>query len=231
MLVLNIVIFFLGLKFLGREFSIKSLYATTLISVFIDLFHHVFFLHMSIEDKVLAPIFGGVVFGAGLGCIIRMGGGTIGSNTLARIISRHTNLKQGASIMLVNSGVVALAGFVFHSADVALYGFLSMYASSIVIDLIVEGLEYARGIYIISERTIEIADVIVYQFSRGATTIEGKGFYTQEKRDIIFTVVTRKEVHALTAIVKKLDPKAFMIITPVHEVLGKGFKNRSRIVA
>ena len=226
MLCFNIPIFMLGLRFLGADFGIKSLYATVAISLFTDLFNEVLHLRMHIGDPILAPLFGGVVLGVGLGLIIKVGGGTSGSNTLARIIARHTNLKQGASIMLINTGVIAAAGYLFKSADLALYAFLALYSSTLVIDMIVEGMEYVRGVYIISDRAIEIADAILYELDRGVTAIHGRGLYTHEDKDILFAVAARKEIHDLVATVKKIDPKAFVIITPVHEVLGEGFRRR-----
>ncbi|OGQ22284.1 MAG: hypothetical protein A3C46_06935 [Deltaproteobacteria bacterium RIFCSPHIGHO2_02_FULL_44_16] len=230
MFTINMVIFLLGLKTLGVDFTMKSIYASAVISFCTDLFHEVWHLQMPIRDAVLAPVFGGVVLGVGLGLIIRMGGGTSGSNTLARVISRYTNLKQGAAIFVINSGVIAAAGIIFKSADLALYGYVAVYTSSLVIDFIVEGFEYARGAYIISSRNIEIADMIVYEMGRGVTTLSGRGFYTQEDRGVLFTVMPRKEIHDLITIVKRIDPKAFVIIMPVHEVLGEGFKMRRQRV-
>lgn len=226
MLCFNIPIFFLGVRFLGAGFGIKSLYATVVISAFTDLFNEGLHLALPIGDPILAPIFGGVVFGFGLGLIIKVGGGTSGSNTIACIIARHTNLKQGTAIFLMNVGIILAAGYFFGSADLALYGFLSMYASTIVIDLIVEGLEYARGAHIISERSVEIADAVLYELGRGVTALRGRGLFTHEDKDVLFVVVTRKEIHDLIAVVKKIDPKAFVVIAPVHEVVGEGFRRR-----
>ena len=226
MLSINTCIFLLGLKYLGTDFGVKSLYATIVISLLIDFFNEILHLSMRINDPILAPIFGGGVFGAGIGIIVRMGGGTCGSNTLARILAKKMGWKQGTSIMVINSGVIAASGVVFKSADLALYGFLSLYTSSVIIDLIVEGFEYSQGAYIISERAIEIGHVIVYEMKRGVTALNGKGLYTHEDRNVLFTVMSRKEIHDMVAITKKIDPKAFVIITPVHEVLGEGFKVR-----
>ena len=128
--------------------------------------------------------------------------------------------------MLINAGVIASAGYLFKSADLALYAFLALYSSTLVIDMIVEGMEYVRGVYIISDRALEIADAILYELDRGVTAIHGRGLYTHEDKDILFAVAARKEIHDLVATVKKIDPKAFVIITPVHEVLGEGFRRR-----
>lgn len=226
MLAFNIPIFLLGWRILGIHFTIKSLFSSVLIAVFTDIFNEVLHIKMAISDPILAPIFGGVVFGFGLGIVMKMGGGTSGSNTLARIIARCTNLKEGSAIMMMNVFIITGAGFAFHSADVALYACISFYVASLIIDMMVEGMEYARGAFIISERNIEISDAIIYGFERGATAFRGRGLYTHEDRDILFIVVTRKEIHDLIALVKSIDPKAFIVVTPVHEVLGEGFRRR-----
>jgi uncharacterized membrane-anchored protein YitT (DUF2179 family) len=226
MLAFNIPIFLIGIKILGMDYSAKSLYSNIIISLFTDIFNEVLHLKLAIGDPILAPIFGGVVFGIGLGLMIKVGGGTSGVNTLSLILMRYTNLKQGASIFVMNSGIILVAGVIFKSADLALYGYLAMYASSVVIDMMVEGMEYARGAYIISDRSLEIADVVLYELGRGATALKVQGLYTYEEKNMLLVVVTRKEIHDLVAIVKKIDPTAFVIITPIHEVLGKGFRRR-----
>lgn len=226
MLILNIPCFALGLWILGREFSAKTIYTAVSISVLTDFFNEILHLRITIHDPILAPIFGGVFFGVGVGLILKMGSATMGSGTIARILALKTNLKQGTAIFIINGVVIFAAGFTFRSADLALYGFLATYSSSVIVDMIVEGLEYARGAYIISDRAIEIADVILYEMQRGVTAFRGRGLYTHSDKDILFVIVTRKEIRDLTTIARKIDPAAFVIVTPVHEVLGQGFRRR-----
>ena len=223
---LNVPIFILGLKFLGASFGMKSLYGTIMLSVFTDLFNEVLHLSVTIGDPILAPVFGGVVMGVGLGLIIKMGGATSGSGTIARILARHTNLTQGTAILLINTLVVVFAGFAFKSADLAMYGLLSLWISSKVTDVIIEGMDYARGVYIITSQVEQVSDVILNKLDRGGTAIQARGLYTNAEREILFCVLTRKEVADLIGLVKRIDPKAFVIISPVHEVLGEGFRQR-----
>ncbi len=226
MLAFNIPIFFAGLKVFGRGFGAKSLYGTVMISVFTDLFNEWMHLSIDVGDPMLSPVFGGIVLGVGLGLILKMGGATSGSGTLARIIANYTGFKHGNAILVINTLVVAWAGFTFHSTDLAMYGLLALYVSSKVIDVIMEGMGYARGAFIISSKTQEVGDVIVSQMNRGATALKGRGVYTDAEREVLFCIVTRRETVELVAAVRIIDPLAFVVITEVHEVLGEGFRPR-----
>lgn len=226
MLALNIIIFFVGLRHLGLEFGTKSLVSSAAIALFTDLFNEILHLKINIHDPILAPIFGGVVLGVGLGLVLRSGGGTLGSNTLARIIVKYTNLPQSAAIMIINGIIVIVAGVAFRKADIAFYSLISIYTSSIAIDLIVEGIEYARGTFIISDKNPEIEEAVLNELRRGGTVLKGRGLYTGKDKEVLFSVVTIREINELVSLVHKIDPKAFVVVTPVHEVLGKGFRPR-----
>jgi len=226
LLCFNIPIFFLGMRSLGYGFGLKSLCGTVLISVFTDLCYEVLHLQLRIDNPILVPVFGGVVMGVGLGLIIKMGGATSGSGTIARIIARYTNITHGTAILIINSIIIGLAGFAFQDADKAMYGMLSLWISSKVIDALMEGMDYARGVYIITNKTDEISRVILDNLGRGGTALKARGLYTNADREVIFCVITRKELPEITKLIKKIDPRAFTVITPVHEVLGEGFRER-----
>lgn len=226
MLVLNIPCFVLGLCCLGKDFSAKTIYTAVAISFFTDFFNEVLQLDLHLKQTILAPVFGGVTLGVGMGLILKVGGATMGTGTLAKLIATYTNIKEGTAILAMNSIVICVAGFIFRSADLALFGFLATYAASVIVDKIVEGIDYVKAAYIISDRAIEIADVILYEMERGVTGLHGSGLYTHREKDILFVVVPRKEIHDIVKIAKKLDPQAFVIVAPVHEVLGQGFRRR-----
>ncbi len=226
LLLFNIPIFIAGTRLLGTSFGFKSLYGTVMISLFTDLTNEICHLHVDIGDPMLAPVFGGVVMGVGLGLIIKMGGATSGSGTIARIIARYTNFKHGSAILILNTLIILVAGICFRNADLAMYGLLSLWISSRVIDAIMEGMDYARGVFIITSRMNEVSDAILHNLGRGGTALKGRGLYTNRERELIFCVITRKELPDLTKIVKKIDRKAFIIITQVYEVLGEGFRPR-----
>jgi len=135
--------------------------------------------------------------------------------------------------MLVDFFVISFAAFVllFKSSQLekpvpvlTLYAFFLLFVSSYIIDKIIDGFSYARSVIIISEKSNEIGDAILNQLSRGATALKGRGLYLNKEKEIILSVVTRKEIGLLKEMAKDIDPKSFIIINEVYEVLGEGFK-------
>jgi len=226
MLVFNIPLFILGLKLLGRKFGPRTLFAFIIVSLTTDIFDKVLHLEAATHNILLASIFGGVVLGLGLGIVFRFKGTTGGSDIVGQIINKYTNFSVGTGIMLVDFMIISIAGAAFQSINLALYGFISLYFSSKVVDLVIDGFDYARSFYIITEKQAAIIKAVTEEMNRGGTLLTGRGFYTGETRDTLFIVVTRKEVSTLRQLVKRVDPQAFMVIANVHEVLGYGFRPR-----
>jgi uncharacterized membrane-anchored protein YitT (DUF2179 family) len=216
----------LGLKFLGKRFGARTAFAFTIVSLVYDFFDKIFHPHAATSDPLLSSVFGGIVLGIGLGIVFRAKGTTGGSDILGQMLHKFTNVSVGIGIMIVDFFVISFAGFAFGDLTLALYGFISLYASSKIIDLVLDGLDYARSLYIISEKQNAIINAITRDMHRGGTIIKGTGFYTRKDRDILFTVVTRKEVATVRQLVQQIDPNAFVIISNVHEVLGEGFRPR-----
>ncbi|MCI0512854.1 YitT family protein [candidate division KSB1 bacterium] len=226
MLVFNIPLFLLGLKILGKSFGVRTLFAFTVVSLSYDFFDQVLHFQAATNDPLLAAAFGGIILGVGLGMVFRAKGTTGGSDILGQIIHKYSNISIGMGIMLVDFFVISFAGLIFGQVNLALYGFISLYASSKVIDLVIGGFDYARSLYIITDKQNEIINAVTRDLNRGGTLIRGVGFYTRQERNILFTVVTRKEVSTVRQIVHQIDPQAFVIISNVYEVLGEGFRPR-----
>lgn len=226
MLVINIPLFLLGLKFLGKRFGARTVFAFTTASVVYDFLDKICHVEAATTDPLLSSVFGGIVLGIGLGIVFRAKGTTGGSDILGQIIHKFSNISVGIGIMIVDFFVISFAGFAFHDLKLALYGFISLYASSKVIDIVLDGFDYARSLYIITEKQNAVINAITRDMHRGGTIIKGTGFYTRNDRDILFTVVTRKEVATVRQLVQQIDPNAFVIISNVHEVLGEGFRPR-----
>jgi len=129
-------------------------------------------------------------------------------------------------ILVTDFVIISLAGFVFGKFELALYGYLNLFISSKVIDLISEGWSFTRAVYIISDKTGEIAQRIMNDMGRGVTRLYAKGEYTDTERDVLLCVMTKREIPMVRSLTKEIDPKAFVIISDVYEVLGKGFKPR-----
>ena len=222
MLVLNVPLFLMGIYRMGLGFGFRSLYGTIALSVIIDLLAPV--VPVPTHDIMLAGLYGGVLTGLGVGLVFRYKGTTGGTDLLAAIIRTYTGVNIGQLLFMVDAGVVLAAGIVFDSAELALYALITIFLASWLIDLVLEGISYARAFIIISDRSEEIANLIMEKMDRGVTALYGKGLYTGIDRPVLLSVVNRSEVSQLKEIVYMADPGAFVILTNVHEVLGEGFK-------
>jgi uncharacterized membrane-anchored protein YitT (DUF2179 family) len=221
MLVLNIPLFFVGIRELGWAFAAKSLFGTILLSLAVDVLEPL--ITAPTKDPLLASIYGGILVGIGLGLVFRAGGTTGGTALAAQIASHRVKLTSGYALLIIDGLVIALAGFVF-TLELALYALISLFVTTQVIDLVQEGIGYFKAALIISDRNIEIGQAILREMDRGATCLQGKGVYTGVKREVLLCVVSRPEVTKLKRLVARIDPRAFMIVTNVHEALGEGFK-------
>lgn len=224
-LALNIPLFLLSWKELGMGFALRSLYGTAALSLLVDLLTPR--LPVLTTDILLAAIYGGVLAGIGLGICFRHKGSTGGTDLAARLIHKYLKISLGQALLGIDFCVILGAGLVFN-AELAMYALLALYVTSLVIDLVQEGVSHARGAFIISNYPEEITQAIFRFLDRGATAFQGRGQYTGREQEVIFCVVTRSEESQLKEIVHNVDPKAFLIVTNVHEVLGEGFKQRRR---
>ncbi|MDP8226490.1 MAG: YitT family protein [Candidatus Celaenobacter polaris] len=230
MLVFNIPLFLIALKVLGKRFGIRTLFGMISFSLFTDFFNNVLHLPVVTENPLLASLYGGLLLGVGLGIVFKVNGSTGGSDIIAQIFSQKRIMTAGNTFILIDFLVISIAGFCFRGVEYALWGFIALYISSKVIDVIIAGLGYAKASLIISDKSEEIKDIIFEKMNRGVTFLKSEGAYSHIKRDVILCIVSRREVAKLSEIVKSTDPDAFVIIQEVHQVLGKGFKPRENIV-
>ncbi|GFN22740.1 YitT family protein [Thermanaeromonas sp. C210] len=221
MLVLNVPLFMAGLKVLGLRFGVKTLYGTVALSLLTDALSLV--LRPATFDSLLAAIYGGILTGVGLGVVFRSGGSTGGTDLAALLFRRFTSLSAGMGLLVVDALVIALAGIVF-GMELALYALLALFLASRAIDTVQEGGGFAKAAVIISDHSAEIARRILTDLDRGATGICGRGVYTNRGRELLLVVVQRAEVTRLKNLVAEVDPRAFVIVSNVHEVLGEGFR-------
>lgn len=225
MLIFNIPLFILAVKILGKSVGTKTLYGTILLSIFVD---YVFDSFPFTEDLLLASLFGGIILGIGLGLVFRFGGTTGGTDLAAAVINKFLpQFSIGTILMMIDLTVVVIAGIVSKQPEITLYSVISLYTSIKMLDFIQEGLGYAKAFYIISDCPEKISDQIFKKLDRGVTALTGQGMYTKEKRQVLLIVVHRSQVNQLKGIVYAIDPKAFVILAEVHEVLGEGFKDYS----
>lgn len=222
MLVLNVPLFIMGIYRLGLKFGFRSLYGTISLSFFIDVLAP--FMPVPTRDPLLASIFGGVLVGLGLGLVFRYRGTTGGTDLAAAILRTYTGANVGQLLFLVDAIVVLAAGFSFQSWELAMYALITIFVTAWLIDMVQEGISFARAFFIISSDPEKVAAAVLGEMNRGATVLRGKGAYTGTDRDILLVVVNRSEVTRLKDLIKSIDRGAFVISTEAHEVLGEGFK-------
>lgn len=229
--ILNVPLFIAGVLKLGWRFISGTLYATLAMSIIIDVTEPVFvnlagkWLSDGVSDMMLFSIFGGLLLGAGMGIIFRMNATTGGTDLIAEIVIRSgLNLSMGQTIFIFDAAIVITAGIVFKSLPLALYAIIAILVISKTVDYILDGLSPSKGLFIISGHHEEISARILTELDRGLTGFKGVGKYTGEEKEILFCVAIAKYIPEIKRIVKECDPKAFVVVTNVHEVLGEGFR-------
>ena len=222
-IVLNIPVFFIGWKMLGRVTFIYTLIGTFAVSLFLSIFQkHTFQLGLE-SDLILATLFAGVFLGTGLGIIFRFGGTTGGVDIIARIINKFFGFSMGRIMFSFDFFVITLSLLTFLELVEGMYTLVVVYISARVIDFIQEGAYSARGATIISGKYEQIADMINKRMDRGVTRIVGRGNYTDAEHNVLYCVVGKNEIVKLKSIIDEVDPHAFVAVTAVHEVMGEGF--------
>ncbi|MEO0205941.1 MAG: DUF2179 domain-containing protein, partial [candidate division WOR-3 bacterium] len=132
----------------------------------------------------------------------------------------------GIWILIVDTIIITVAGFATKSVELALLGYIALFISTRVIDLILEGIDYARAAFVISDRIDKVIEEIYQKMGRGVTVLDGFSPYTKVKKPVVMCVITKRETENLKSLVKKIDADAFVILTDVFEVLGHGFRPR-----
>jgi uncharacterized membrane-anchored protein YitT (DUF2179 family) len=219
-LVLNIPLFFIGWKVLGKTSFVYTLIGTISFSLFLWVFRD-FKLFLG-DDLLLAALYAGVSVGIGLGIVFRYGGTTGGVDIIARLVNKYLGWSIGKTMFIFDIIVISVS-LIYLDAKLVMYTLVAVYVGARVIDFIQEGTYSAKALIIVSQANQEIAAKIVKEMERGATILKGIGGYTGEQRDVLYCVVNRSELVRIKNIAKMVDPYAFITVNEVREVLGEGF--------
>jgi len=219
-LLLNIPLFLIGYKAMGRVFVFRSLIAMLLFSLLIDVIP----LPVATTQPLLGAIFGGVLLGVGLGLILRGGATTGGTDMAARMVhSRFQHISVGSFLFALDCVSVLMAGL-FIEVEYALYALICIYICSRVIDMIMMGVSREKACYVISGQHEAIKRELMDKLERGVTVLRAEGGWSGEERPVLLCVLTPQELTRLKAIVRSMDESAFVFISDAHEVLGEGFR-------
>ena len=222
-LLLNVPLLLTAWRLLGPRALAMTLLATVLLSVFIDLFAAL--LPGYTNNVLLAAVAGGVLSGLGVGVLFLRGISTGGTDLAALLLKNpFPNLPNGIMLLVVDATVVAIAVLVFRDIEVALNSAITIYISSKVIDALAQGVDYAKVIYVVSERGEEISRVLNECTDRGTTLLNAQGGYTGKDKQLVVTVTRRNVLAQTLRLIRQTDPRAFVFVTDSTEVHGEGFK-------
>jgi len=225
-LIMNIPLTFLGIKILGPRFGIKTVLGFVLTSAFMDgLTWWWGDLPLVEDDALLSSIFGGVLIGFGLGLIFKSKASSGGSDIVAMIFAKYTKLPVGQLIIYVDSVIVLVGLVAFGDWCIPLYSWIVIFITGKVIDVVMQGINYDKTLFIISDKYDEIRDKIINDLDRGGTFISGKGMFNGDEKTIIFTVVNRRELAMIEEFIHKTDPRAFLTVMDANDIIGEGFRS------
>lgn len=224
---INVPLFILGYRTIGKYFFFSSLLGMATTSVCFDLFKAI--LPVPKVDPFVAAIFGGVIIGAGIGVVFLVGASTGGGDIVARVLKlRLRNLPIGRLLLCLDLSIAVVTGFVYGDFNNTLYSIATLVVSCTVLDKVVYGFDYAKVALIVSDRHEQIADAIALKLDRGVTLLDGAGYYSRTDKTVLLTAVKKKQLAQLKELVMTIDPNAFLILQDAQQVLGDGFKAYDR---
>lgn len=227
--ILNIPLLIIGFFRIGKYFFFKTMFATWLLSFCINFFENMN-LFLNIDDILLSAIYGGVIIGIGTTCIFKANNSTGGTELLIQIIlSYKDNIKVSKLLISIDSIIVGLNLIIFKQIEIGLYSFIVIFLNSKIVDLFIEGVNFTKIVYIISDKSTEISNKILNDLDKGLSGIYGKGMYQNKEKLILMCVIKKRDLIKLKEIVKQVDDAAFMIISDAIDVYGLGFTKESKI--
>jgi uncharacterized membrane-anchored protein YitT (DUF2179 family) len=220
-LLLNVPVFVLGWRFVGRRFFFYSILGMVIFSAAIAWIH----VPVPIHDKILSALLAGIITGIGAGIVLRSSGSSGGTDILSVILVNRFSIRIGNTILAFNVIVLTAASLLF-SLDAALYTLIYIYVYSQIINIVLTGLSQRKAIFIISPKWQEISREILDKVGRGVTFIRGQGGYSGQDEQILYTVVSLRELHRIKDIIRQMDPNAFVVVHNTLEVMGHRIGNQ-----
>jgi len=241
MLIINVPLFVVAWFFLGKQFGFKSFFGMLVGSIFTDLlnpellYKNFAFLREFINTQywaftdniLLASIAGSVLLGAGLGIIFKFKGSTGGTDIPVAMLKQYSGLSMGSGYWVIETLIIFSIGIAFRDLNLIIWGYLNLFITTQIVDITAEGIPSVKGAYIVSKKEDDIKERIFDELDRGITMFHSEGGYSGENQNVLFVVVNRRQIASLRRIVKEEDPKAFMVLLDVNDVMGDGFKTRA----
>jgi len=223
--VMNIPLIIWGMKVLGPRFGAKTIVGITLTSVFTDMIIYVLKIPVLSDDPFISSIIGGFLVGYGVSLIFKTMGTTGGVEIVAQILQAKFRLSVGRSILFMNGTIVCAGAFVFRDINLLIYSGISIFMISKMIDVVLEGVSYYKGVFILSEKYEEIKQSITGDLNRNLAMLGEGGMFNDSERRIIFTAVNRRELAFLRDYINRIDGDAFVMVFNSQEVMGRGYES------
>ncbi|MEI7523532.1 MAG: YitT family protein [Mariniphaga sp.] len=220
--IINIFLVLIAIKVLGVNFGIKTIFSMSIIAILLTVMQR-FVTEPILKDMFLSSVLSGILGGVGIGLIFNEGGSTGGTDIIAMIINKYRNISPGRIIMYCDVIIIAASFVVLRSVEKLVYGYVSMWVVSYSIDAFLTGAQQSVQLFIVSDKYEQIADFINKESWRGLTVFEGTGWYTKQNVKVIMTVVRQRESPEIFQKIKHIDPEAFISLSKVMGVYGKGF--------
>ncbi|MBQ9470639.1 MAG: YitT family protein [Bacteroidales bacterium] len=229
----NLALLALAIKILGANFGIKTIYGVAVASLLMSVLQHLI-TNPLVDDRFMSTILGGALAGAGLGICFSQGGSTGGTDIIAMIINKYRNISPGRVILFLDVFIIGSSYLVLldldpaHRVETIVYGYVAMAITSYTLDAVLSGSRQSVQMFIFSKHHEAIANRITHELNRGVTVIDGKGWYSQDSQKVLLTLVRKHEASNLYRIIKELDSEAFISVSSVMGVYGKGFDTIKR---
>lgn len=221
-LVCNLFLLALAYKLVGRQFVLGTIYGAVMISVFIGLFQPLF-PHALTGEPFMNVVIGGVLCGLGIGTCFIHNGSTGGTDIIAAMVSKHSNVTIGRTMLYTDVLIISSSFFIFHKLENMVFGFTVLFLVSYITDLVINTNRQAVQFMIFSRKWEEIATAINNDAHRGCTVLSGEGWYSKQEVKILLVMCRKIEAVTISRIVKSIDPEAFITQANVNGVYGKGF--------
>lgn len=231
-LALDIPLTILGFWVLGPRFGAKTITGFVSLSLWISILEYFYGYDAFVADQpLLSSIYGGVLVGLGLGLVFKSKATSGGSDIIAMIIAKYVKIPLGQLMIWVDSSIVLIGWIAFKDPIIPLISWVIIFITGKVVDVVLEGINYDKTLFIVSDKHEEIQQKITQDLKRGGTKFQGKGMYQGADKTMIFTVVNRRELTILQDFIHRVDPNAFLTVLNANEVLGEGFRSLKEKVA
>ncbi|EOR25218.1 MULTISPECIES: YitT family protein [Clostridium] len=222
--IMDLVLFIVGFIFLGKSFGVKTIVSSFSLAGMMTIIEKFFNPQALTEDLMLASIFGTFITAIGMAIVFNANASTGGTDTIAKILNKFFHIDIGKSLLAVDF-IITLLGAITFGINIGLYGLISVIINGIAIDKVIEGFHVCKEVTIISSKNDEIGKFIMNDLERGCTYLKGVGGFTGKDTYVLYAVLGRSEFIKLKQHISKIDPRAFITVGEVHEVMGEGFRN------